>query len=49
LSSIEEIADDLSRELVRVQCSPTSAIHELTAFIKTEAEAALNELKTPRR
>jgi hypothetical protein len=37
------------RELLRVQCQPTSAIHEMTAFIKAEAGTALSALKGPPR
>ena len=40
LRNIRDVADDLSRELFRVQCHPTSAIHEMTAFIKAGAETA---------
>jgi hypothetical protein len=49
LRNIRDVADDLSRELIRVQCPPSSAIHEMTAFIKAEAEAALTALKNPQR
>jgi hypothetical protein len=48
LRNIRDVADDLSRELFRVQCPPTSAVHGMTAFIKAEAEAALSALKQPR-
>ena len=44
LSHIKDVADDLSRELIRVQCPPTSAVHEMTAFIKAEAATALSAL-----
>jgi hypothetical protein len=49
LRNIKDVADDLSRELLRVQCPPTSAIHQMTAFIKAEAERALRALNKSRR
>jgi hypothetical protein len=48
LMNIKGVADDLSRELLRAQCHPTSVVHEMTMFIKTEAEAALSVLSGDR-
>jgi hypothetical protein len=48
LRNIKDLADDLSRELMRAQCQPTGAIYEMAAFIKAEAETALNALTKPR-
>jgi hypothetical protein len=48
LKNIQDVADDLSRELFRAQCTPASGIHEMTAFIKAEAEAALKLLNLNR-
>jgi hypothetical protein len=41
------VADDLSRELFRAQCNPTSAIHQMAVFIKAEAEAARGAVNEP--
>jgi hypothetical protein len=49
LSHIKDVADDLSRELIRGQCHPTSATYDMIAFIKAEAETALSALRKPRR
>jgi hypothetical protein len=46
LTNIRAVADDLSHELVRVGCNPTSVVHAMTLFIKGEAETALSALKT---
>jgi hypothetical protein len=45
LRHIRDVADDLSRELFRMQCHPASSIYEMTVFIKAEAETALTALK----
>ena len=49
LTNIRDVADDLSRELFRVGCTPTSVIYAMTAFIKAEAETALSALNNPPR
>jgi hypothetical protein len=36
--NIAEVADDLTRELVRAQIPPHSALVDLVGFIQTEAE-----------
>jgi hypothetical protein len=45
LTNIRDVAEDLSHELFRVGCNPTSVIHAMTLFIKGEAETALNALE----
>jgi hypothetical protein len=49
LTNIRDVADNLSHELFRVGCNPTSVIHAMSLFIKREAETALNALKPPPR
>ena len=49
LTNIRDVADDLSHELFRVGCNPTSVIYALTAFIKAEADTALRALNNPPR
>ena len=49
LRKIKDVAEDLSRELLRAQCPPTSALHDMAVFIKAEADAALSALKRPPR
>jgi hypothetical protein len=36
--NIAEVADDLTRELVRAQIPPQSALADMVVFIQTEAE-----------
>ena len=50
LSRIKDVADDLTRELVRVRGGATLglAVRDMAAFIKTEAEAALRALPSSR-
>ena len=45
LSRIKDVADDLTRELVRVRCLHSSAVHDMAAFIKAEANRALSVVK----
>jgi hypothetical protein len=42
----QDLADDLTREFVRVGCPPRNAVHESAALIRAEADAALLDLKT---
>jgi hypothetical protein len=49
LRKIKDVAEDLSREILRVQRPPTSALYDMAVFIKAEADTALNDLKQPRR
>jgi hypothetical protein len=49
LRRIKEVAEDLSRELLREQRLPTSALYDMALFIKAEAETALSALKQPQR
>jgi phosphate uptake regulator len=49
LRRIKDVAEDLSRELLRVQCPSTSALHDMAVFIKAEADTALTALKKSRR
>ena len=50
LSDIRDVADDLRRELVRLRrlAGPDSAVRDMAAFIKAEAEAVLMALNKPR-
>jgi hypothetical protein len=50
LGDIRDVADDLRRELVRLRrlAGPDSAVHDMAAFIKAEAEAVLMALNKPR-
>jgi hypothetical protein len=45
LRRIKDVAEDLSRELLRVQGPPPSALYEMALFIKAEADTALSALK----
>jgi hypothetical protein len=49
LRNIKDVAEDLSRELLRVQGHPTSALHDMVRFIQAEADMALSALRKPRR
>jgi hypothetical protein len=42
--NIAEVADDLTRELVRAQIPPQSALVDMVVFIQTEAEWILVHL-----
>jgi hypothetical protein len=42
--NIAEVADDLTRELVRAQISPQGALVDMVGFIQTEAEWILVHL-----
>jgi hypothetical protein len=46
LGNIRDVADDLSREVIRMQCDPTSTAYAMIAFIKAEAETALEAIKS---
>jgi hypothetical protein len=41
LNNIRDVADDLSRELLRVPVLPDNIVYAMVAFIKAEAEAEL--------
>jgi hypothetical protein len=43
--NIAEVADDLTRELVRAQIPPQSALVDMVVFIHTEADWILVHLK----
>jgi hypothetical protein len=49
LNNIRNVADDLGREFLRLQCPPRNAVHEMVAFIQMEAVAALAALKKRQR
>jgi hypothetical protein len=46
VENIRDVADDLTRELIRAQMSPSSAIVDLVIFVRTEAEAILADATT---
>jgi hypothetical protein len=47
LSEIRDVAHDLTLELGRRPYAPKTAVHEMVAFIKAEAEEALRALASP--
>jgi hypothetical protein len=45
--NIKDVADDLTRELIRAQVPAVSAVFDMVAFIHTEAETILVDLTEP--